>query len=330
MKSNVSSLRRLSATRGLLALVLSLAAVATTLTITESSAQAWTGWGEVPGGGSTYDSPAVSGTSTSSYVFVRGTDNRIYVNHNASGWSGWSEVPGDGRTLSAPAVETLPNQVFLFVRGTDNAIYMNTLNGTTWSGWSEVPGGGRTASAPAVALGPGGTLHLAVRSASNRIYYNRSVGVSSVGGGYNFSTWTGWSEIPGGGLTPSAPAIRFVRWGVSVFVRGTDNGIYENTLNTNFTGWSGWGEIPGGGRTTAGPAAAGWYGGGVPVWTYLVVQGTDGRIYDNTRSYPGGSWTGWREIPGGGSTPSAPAAFSTPWNVVYVRGTDNKIYGNRE
>jgi len=60
-----------------------------------------------------------------------------------------------------------------------------------------------------------------VQGTDNRIYRNR---LNTNG------SWTGWAEIPGGGLTPSAPGPGVYKGDLSVFVRGTDNRIYVNVL----------------------------------------------------------------------------------------------------
>src|SRR5947209_3783830 len=98
----------------------------------------WNGWFEVPGNGFTLSGPALTFDQVNNYVFVRGTNNHLYVNaSNGTGWSGWREVPGHGLTPSAPAATTLGFNVgndtlYLFVRGTDNKIYVNSfVNGTT-------------------------------------------------------------------------------------------------------------------------------------------------------------------------------------------------------
>src|SRR6478735_740974 len=65
----------------------------------------WTGWSQVPGGGATPDAPGATTYQGRLYVFVRGTDNKIYLNRltGSSAWTGWSEVPGGGFTPSGPA-----------------------------------------------------------------------------------------------------------------------------------------------------------------------------------------------------------------------------------
>jgi len=93
-----------------------------------TKAAAWSGWSQVPGNGLTTAGPATTVYQGKTYLFVRGTDNRIYQNVlTNSSWSGWSQVYGNGLTPSGPAATVYQNKLFLFVRGTDNAIYQNRL-----------------------------------------------------------------------------------------------------------------------------------------------------------------------------------------------------------
>jgi hypothetical protein len=88
----------------------------------------WSGWSEVPGGGLTTDAPAAVNYHHKHYVFVRGTDDHIYVNRYDGSWTGWSEVPGGGLSLSAPAAAVYRDTLRLYVRGTDSRIYVNKLH----------------------------------------------------------------------------------------------------------------------------------------------------------------------------------------------------------
>ncbi|HKS99884.1 MAG TPA: M4 family metallopeptidase [Rugosimonospora sp.] len=131
--------------------------------------------------------------------------------------------------------------------------------------------------------------------------------------------WSGWAQVPGGGATPSGPAATVFGTTMHVVVRGTDNAIYDNTLNGS---WSGWGQLPGGGATPSSAAAA-VFGGVLNVF----VRGTDNAIYQNV--FNGVSWTGWGQVPGGGATPSGPAATVLGGVLhLFVRGTDDAIYDN--
>ena len=42
------------------------------------------------------------------------------------------------------------------------------------------------------------------------------------------AAWTGWSEVPGNGLTPSGPAVTVYQGTQYLFVRAPDNKIYQN------------------------------------------------------------------------------------------------------
>jgi hypothetical protein len=60
-----------------------------------------------------------------------------------------------------------------------------------------------------------------VRGTDDKIYINRRLD-----GG-----WSGWSVVPGGGATLSAPTATARDGKLRVFVRGTDNKIYVNRLS---------------------------------------------------------------------------------------------------
>ena len=91
-------------------------------------APTWSGWSEVPGSGLTTDAPAAVNYHHKHFLFVRGTDDHIYVNRYDGTWTGWSEVPGNGLTLSAPAAAVYRDTLRLYVRGTDSRIYLNKLH----------------------------------------------------------------------------------------------------------------------------------------------------------------------------------------------------------
>jgi hypothetical protein len=289
----------------------------------------WTGWYELPpGNGFTLSGPALTFDQAHDYVFVRGTNNRIYVNAStATGWSGWSEVPGNELTPSAPAATTSGTTVSLFVRGIDNKIYRNILNGTSWSGWSEVPGHGLTNDTPSAFDRGNGFLDLFVRGTDNKIYWNIFNGTTM--------TWSGWHEVPGHGLTLSGPTTAISTasgvTSLNLFVRGTNNRIYVNRTS-NGTNWSGWSEVPGHGLTPSAPAASTLYlSSGNTL--YLFVRGTNNKIYRNT-FINGTTWSGWSQVPGNGLTPDAPGAAAGATSAtagfvaLSVRGTNNRIYLN--
>ena len=81
----------------------------------------WSGWSEVSGGGRTNEELAAANFGSTSYLFARGTDQKIYVNTG----TGWSEVPGGGRSDEGLAATSSQSTLSLFATGTDDKIYVN-------------------------------------------------------------------------------------------------------------------------------------------------------------------------------------------------------------
>ena len=138
------------------------------------------------------------------------------------------------------------------------------------SSWVRVSGGGSTPDALAGASSAT-AIHLFHRGNDNKIYVStRSHGL-----------WTGWSEVPGGGLTPSAPAVALEDVGLlHVFVRGTDDRVYWNpseVVNDVPVNFGSWLEVPGGGRTRDALAAVASAEG-----VHVVARSTTNRVFMNT------------------------------------------------
>lgn len=194
------------------------------------STNIWTGWGEVPGGGFTLSGPtSVAWTPPSNptnflYIWVRGTDNKIYQNHYALGsWSGWAEIGGAGQTTAGPASVILVNTLVLSVSspGSGNFIFTQSCCAPGWSGWAEIPpGGGQTSDGPNLVVFQD-LLYVTIQGTDNRIYTNS----------YDYRTgiWSGWGEIPpGGSFTSSGPGAASTATTLYVAMRDANNVIYLN------------------------------------------------------------------------------------------------------
>jgi hypothetical protein len=153
------------------------------------------------------------------------------------------------------------------------------------------------------------------RGTNDRIYESRFDGIN----------WSIWSEVPGGWSTISEPAAAFIvrqilqnSGPLELFVRGTDNGIYENTFDGN--SWSTWSEVPGGGQTLSGPAAVD-DGGSLE----LFVRGLDDGIWENDLN-----GLGWSLVPGllTISTPAGVFDVKSQKLKLFARGINNRIYVN--
>ena len=130
-----------------------------------------------------------------------------------------------------------------------------------------------------------------------------------------------FNEVPGGGSMLSAPAAVTQGGQGNLFIRGTNDRIYQTSwTQSGFSG--GWSEVPGNGFTQDTPAAA-VFGSSL----FAFVRGGD-RIYVNRRNST--FWTGWGEVPGNGFTQDAPAATVLGGSLyLFVRGTDDQVYVNR-
>jgi hypothetical protein len=233
----------------------------------------WSGWTEVPGGGTTDAALASETYGRELYLFGKGIDDkRIYVNvrNDQSDWRDyWEEVPG-GKTTDVPlAAITYNNQLYLFAKGLeDNRIYFNIRDmAGVWKGWQEVPGEGTTNAALAATAFDDKLYLFGKGIDDNGIYFNTLDG---------FGNWQGWQAVQGAGVTDTALSAttsmgyKNLLW---LFSKGIeDKGIYLNTLDEE-KDWSG--AVPGEGTTDVALASA-VFGGNV----YLFGKGiNDMAVY---------------------------------------------------
>lgn len=125
----------------------------------------------------------------------------------------------------------------------------------------------------------------------------------------------GWQSL--GGVLTSSPAVS--SWSATradVFVRGSDNGLYQNTWNG--TAWSNW--RPLGGVLTSAPAATSWSANRIDVF----VRGTDNQLYH--KSSDGTNWSNWEPLGGILTSDPAVASWANGRLDVFVRGTDNALW----
>jgi hypothetical protein len=136
----------------------------------------WSAWSEIEGEGLTISEPTAIVYNHQLFLFVRGYDNRIYLNKLDG--AGWSEVPGAGLTIGGISGLIDPSLHFpnftlrLFMTGVDHGVWENDLTGNSWSGWFEVSGGAFTPSGPAALdAGPlnGRAFNIYVQTEDGRI-----------------------------------------------------------------------------------------------------------------------------------------------------------------
>lgn len=217
----------------------------------------WLGWSSHPNGLTGSSPAAVVDVNGNLQIFIRGVDDALYQStYSGAGFSGWTEVPGGGVTFSAPeaAVNRVTGELTLIVRGIDSQIYLNSYRGAAWSGWGAGPVGGLTLSELAAAYDASGTLWLFAHGIDAGIWVTSGrggiwtgwtglggtthSGLAAVASGNTVAVfvhgsdnhiyqntygtqWSGWSEVPGSGLTLDSPAATVDSQGnVLLFVRG--------------------------------------------------------------------------------------------------------------
>lgn len=109
--------------------------------------------------------------------------------------------------------------------------------------------------------------------------------------------WTGYSQMPNTGTTPSSPSSVYYQGQLYIFTRGFDNAIHYNVLGSS---WSSYLTVPNNGTTSSGPRCVVLNG-----LLYLFIRGYgDSKIYYTT--FDGSSWTGYQQVPGNAQTRSEP------------------------
>lgn len=185
------------------------------------------------------------------------------------------------------------------------------LVSSDFTAFTEVPGGGLTDQGLAAQSSYQSLILYAV-GRDRQVYENRMRAPGGPG------TWTGWTVVPGV-LSQGAPTVTRCYDGLHLFVTTPEGRIFYNVYN-DLGFYTGWGEVYGDGRTALSPAAACLHNGSGGLRLY--VNGLDGKIYENVRSFAGqqvawAGWTGWRQIA---------APFTTQQPVAVVEGGPRSSY----
>ncbi len=204
----------------------------------------WTPLGAPPGG-VVGDPAAASWADGRIDIFVRGADNKLWQIWTPCGgcaWNGWLQPVGaDGTLASSPTVTSWgEGRLDLFVLGTTGQIYQRFFSETSWDGaWLPMgsPPPGAFSDRPAAASPVPGQVLLFDRGLDNRLWEKLWTGTA----------WSVWFQPPGTetGVLSSAPTAAPWDSGppgapvlLTVFVRGTDGHLYENTWDNVWSGWA--------------------------------------------------------------------------------------------
>ncbi len=219
-------------------------------------------------------------------------------------------MPGGGIRDDAQgpaAVSSGVNQIDTVSRGTDGNLWVDSYDPTGWS-WREVKVPGTTGTAGAALVATGATrLDVFTRSSSGAL-----IDIARVSG-----VWQPAVNL--GGLLAGAPAAASPSAGVmDVFVRGTDNQLWEDSYNPTTMHWT-W-SLPITTLVYSDPTASSWGAGHVDVFT---TNSTGSILHTSTN---GGGWSAPENL--GGRILGRASAVS--WAVgridIFSRGIDGHLW----
>ena len=109
--------------------------------------------------------------------------------------------------------------------------------------------------------------------------------------------WTGYSQLPNTGTTPSSPNSVVYQGNLYIFTRGYDNHIHYNVFNGS---WSSYQTVPYGANTSSAPKPIVFNG-----LLYVFTRGySDSKLWYN--SFDGTSWSTYQQVPGNATVAAEP------------------------
>lgn len=258
----------------------------------------WSSWEAL--GGVLVSGPGVSSWAEGRLdVFLLGTDNKLRHKYYESGWSSGYEnlgaPPGLTLTSDPDAVSWGSGRIDVFARGSDNQLWHLYYDGR-WHDWE--PLGGILDSGPTVSSWANGRLDVFLLGTDKKLrhkYYERGQGWSS--GFANLGAPSGLT------LNSDPDAVSWAEGRIDVFVRGSDNALWQLYYDG---GWSTWGTL--GGILTSGPAVSSWGIDSLDVF----LRGGGSTQYHKWFARPGPGWFGFDGLgaPPGLTLKSSPDSVS--------------------
>jgi hypothetical protein len=186
--------------------------------------------------GSTPSAPTLTSNGTVLSLVVRGGGNSIWYrlySFSPRSWGSWNAVTG--ATIDGLAAAMLGNHLHIAVRGSDgNTLWHIVIQPNVGVVRNWVSLSGSTPSKPTLTANQtANTLYLAVRGASNPIFWRTYDGATD--------TWAGWNVLPVG-TTGDGPAATAMNSKLHTVVRGMDGNTlwwgYVTLATSTFPGWT--------------------------------------------------------------------------------------------
>ena len=197
-------------------------------------------------------------------------------------WTSLESWHGSTPEVPAPAGIARGSQLDLFRLGPDNTLCRkHSGDGITWGNWEKL--GGMLASGPGAVSLRSDHMQVFARGVDGALWY-----LTYDGGDWereeNEYKWRRLEAPAGIELASRPAAIASGANQVTVYVRGSDDALWQNAYNAGSGGWGGWESL--GGTLDSGPAAVSHDG-----QIDLFARTKAGLVQRN--HYEGGSWGGW-------------------------------------
>ncbi|MFF4583632.1 trypsin-like serine protease [Streptomyces sp. NPDC001373] len=199
-------------------------------------------------------------------------------------WSEWGEVPGGAAGARDITAAIVDNVVYLQIAGSGGSLHtqVGDYNAGHWNpAWADVSASGLTS---VTSLAAGSTVRL-YAVADGRVY-GRDLNTRT-------GSWTGWGELPGGATGAKDIAAGLVGNNVELQIVGANGGLWLQYGNYDAGHWNtSWTDAGGTGLSRVTSTAS-----GKNVHVYTV--GTSGKVQGSILVSGLGTFTAWKELPGG-------------------------------
>jgi hypothetical protein len=241
-------------------------------------------------------------------------------------FTAWQQLSAGGGFAGRPSLVQMPDgTVNLYARTTSGTI-VGTGNsagpGSDFKPWQQVSpsGGAAVAGDPEVFVRPDGTI------ATYAVLADGSVnGMSQATPGGDFS---GWQRLSEGGFTGKPSVLQAADGRVDLYVT-TTGGAIMGTGNSAGPGsdFKPWQQVSPSGATAVSGGPEVYLRSDNTIGVYAVLA--DGSVNGMSQSTPGGAFSGWQRLSGGGYVDSPSVVQHSDGRVdLYVRGSDWTLWGN--
>ncbi|MFD9334449.1 trypsin-like serine protease [Streptomyces sp. NPDC060028] len=238
------------------------------------------------------------------------------LNTRTGQWSGWSEIPGGAAGAKDISAAIVNNVVHLQIVGSSGSLHtqVGDYNAGRWNtNWANVAASGLTS---VTSLTSGTTVRL-YAVADGRVY-GRDLDTRN-------GSWTGWGEMPGGAVGVKDIAASLVGNNVELQIIGVDGAVWMQYGNYDSGQWNtAWTRAGGSDLTRLSSSPV-----GKSVHVYAV--GASGKVQSATLESGPGTWTAWKELPGGltNSSDVSATAVAAPSKVTLAAGSQGTLYSQK-